>query len=1171
MSSPFQGILTSEGVSNILSAGSNGGALTVTSFSVSATAGDLDPSRTTANSTWYVGAFSPPAIMTDSKIDVSITIPPSSIANPIADLSPIAELYLFANVSGGAEFLLAIIRPPDNIPIIYSDIVEYVIMLEMQFSSDNLTGVFNFIYNAGDVEAHNLDPNAHQRRWVLKAGDTMEGALHEAVATSKASVSGVLSLDETSNSFIATGIEAITSITGTGWTKGVAKIRWNTSRVLTHNASSLVLIGAANRTTKIGDIGFYEFTVTGCREISYNPVSGYADRAGDTFTGDVVLNNNTKLVSKNTLGEIKDIAFIDNGNIEQIGSTSLHLNLNSSDDPTAIVSGTQQTIYHTGNLKISNLPSYCVNSGNVDTYGKGNLLYVRNPLDSTVLNFKVGTTEYYSDYNYKYVNRAGAGASSIGYTNNVYTYNGTSQYLAVPKLDTFGTGTWSLQRKIKFNSSGTVQGIMGTGIDGAGFGLSLKRQVTTGKLLLSASSNNTSFDIADGSTLIKGLGTNVFNSTSAYYYIRVSFNGTAYKVDYSLDGITWTNDIQVNNSSVVYKNITQLCLGISGTDYFNGVEDMSGAKFIISENTVFEGDLIYAAPNITVTFPNNRTYEISSIADLTGLDTDGPYKIIIEEDNLIKLENGTYHAIATAVKINYSFTGKLPNIYSAVSPGGYSTSYVGVKGLNSYDLFNGSGTGIYWMGQGSGSYPTDTGGVSTFILNMSTSKTISSITIESRAVSNSTNLDTHTHYAYNVCISFSVDGGSTYGTRTSYALNPGLNTIDIAPTSTNAMKFEFPSVGDVNVGGQHGGYYDVWWVGLSIGSISVIETVSYAGGIITEDYALAASTSTINYTPIQQSPIFTSNTQDGFVLSTTTGDTGTEYLMFDGNNSTTYMFTNGGGAGGTFNYLHVYNPVAFIIKSMQIYSTNAPSQGGVADGIGDFGISGSNDGSTWTYVATIPNYNFNNTVVSIDNNKAYKYYQFNVGINLFGGNQGWHGSYVNEVKFGYTTEYASTPSNVGDYFLNLSSKPNKPFKNLSTGLTERQYLKLGEISKVGGILGAPFTYAYNRKATIQVKNITSGNSDYILAHYLGTTKADVYGYFNNIKGSDDMARHPNGSGGYRIGDGSERYSLLQYFSSLTVVDNNSLQLEVGHDALWMGGKGGIFTGADASVIIEGSF
>ena len=374
MSSPFQGILTQEGVSNILSAGSNGGALTVTSFSVSATAGDLNPSRTTANSTWYAGAFNPPAIMTDSKIDVSITIPPSSIANPIADLSPIAELYLFANVSGGAEFLLAIIHPPDNIPIIYSDIVEYVIMLEIQFSSDNLTGIFNFIYNSGDVEAHDLDPNAHQRRWVLKAGDTMEGALHEAVATSKASISGVLSLDETSNSFIATGTEAITSITGTGWTKGVAKIRWNTSRVLTHNATSLVIIGATNRTTKIGDIGFYEFTVVGCREISYNPVSGYADRAGDTFTGDVTLNNSTKLVSKNTSGDVKNIAFIDTGNVEQIGSTSLHLNLNSSDDPTAVVSGTQQTMYHTGNLKISNLPVYCANSGNVNVDGYADII-----------------------------------------------------------------------------------------------------------------------------------------------------------------------------------------------------------------------------------------------------------------------------------------------------------------------------------------------------------------------------------------------------------------------------------------------------------------------------------------------------------------------------------------------------------------------------------------------------------------------------------------------------------------------------------------------------------------------------------------------------------------------------------------------------------------------------
>ena len=1138
MSSSFTGIITQAGINEILVAGESAGIASISSFAISAVTGSLDPYRVNPNPTWYTGEFNSapeihkgdfigdivsgtnvitnipstsnlniglpvvgegipigtaivsidsPSQITLNKnvtqtssgltfnynvIDISILIPPSSVQLPLADGSLIAEIYLITSMGT----LFGIIQPPDNIPITYSELESYEIDMQLQFTISSSEGTFVFVYTPGNIEAHNLDPNAHQRRWVLKAGDTMLGALHTNTSfTELASANGSLILDETGNSYIVNGSEDIDSITG--WSLGEVTILWNSERTL-KNSDTLQLIDDADRTTTIGDIGVYQFNSTGCIEISYAPIGNYAYKHGNSEV---------------------------NFDVAEPVLDSNAVNLG----------------YFRANSK--SYKTYCVNSGNVDTYGKGLLLYTENPSNNTAINFKVGTTEYYSDYNYGYINKAGAGASTIGYTNNIYTFNGTNQFLTVPKIPTFGTGTWSIQRKIKFNVSGTNEGIMGNGATGSSFGISLQRQITSNKLMLKISSNGTSWDLLDGSTTLKGLGDNAFNSTSSYYWFKVYFNGSSYKVDYSLDGTTWTNDIQVNLPSTINPSLTQLCLGTNGSYFLNGSEDMSGAKFIISENTVFEGDLIYAAPNITVTFPNNRTYEISSIADLTGLSTDGPYKIIIEEDNLIKLENGTYHAIATAVKINYSFTGKLPNIYSAVSPGGYSTSYVGVKGLNSYDLFNGSGTGIYWMGQGSGSYPTDTGGVSTFILNMSTLKTISSVAIESRAVSNSTNLYTHTHYASGVYISFSVDGGSTYGTRTFYALNPGLNTIDIAPTSTNVVKFEFPSVGDVNVGGHHGGYYDVWWVGLSIGSVSVIETVSYAGGIITEDYALAASTSTINYTPIQQSPIFTSNTQDGFVLSGNVPN-GTEYQMFDGNNSTTYMFTNGGWAGGTFNYMTIYNPTAFIMKEIQIYSTNPPSVGGVANGIGNFSVQGSNDGSNWTAVASIPNSNFNNTLVNIDNDIAYKYYLFSVGINLFGGNQGWHGSWVNEVRFGYTTAYTSNNSNVGDYFLNLSSIPNVAMKNIDDiGWIKKQYLKLGEVTKAGGILGTPITYAYNGTYEGAFASYIANNL-YIVNHNIGTDNCNLKVRFSCITAEKN----------YAVGDKLDYYQQGGFSSNWTI-------------------------------------
>lgn len=102
---------------------------------------------------------------------------------------------------------------------------------------------------------------------ISTAGDLMTGALHQANPISLTSASGILTLTEDSNSFIVNGTESITSITG--WASGLFLIRWNTARTLTYNAVSLILQGAVNRMTTIGDIGLYEITASGVREVNY--------------------------------------------------------------------------------------------------------------------------------------------------------------------------------------------------------------------------------------------------------------------------------------------------------------------------------------------------------------------------------------------------------------------------------------------------------------------------------------------------------------------------------------------------------------------------------------------------------------------------------------------------------------------------------------------------------------------------------------------------------------------------------------------------------------------------------------------------------------------------------------------------------------------------------------
>ncbi len=379
MGSPFLGILTTQAISDVLSQPT---LIQVTSFSVSETSGALDPNRTSANPTWYSGIFSSPGIVEDGMITTSVTIPPSTISVPLTDGSLISELYLFASTDGGPEYLFAIIQPPDNTPIVYSDIVKYDIDIQIQFSSGSITNVFEFIYNANEVEDHNLDPDAHQRRWVLKAGDTMLGAFKTAIPVTLSSASGILTLPSTSNNFIVNGTEAITSVIG--WTSGQVTIRWNTVRTITYNATSLITIIDTNRTTQIGDVGIYEFTTAGIREISYAPVGDYARRLGSSTTNFSVADATTQYHAVN-LGQVNA-------------------------------------------LRPDTTVTYSVNNGNTDVNGYGDII---TKINNTEINFKVGGP--YSNMGVTFPNGRYYEISSIP---NVTGINADGSYTVVLKEST---------------------------------------------------------------------------------------------------------------------------------------------------------------------------------------------------------------------------------------------------------------------------------------------------------------------------------------------------------------------------------------------------------------------------------------------------------------------------------------------------------------------------------------------------------------------------------------------------------------------------------------------------------------------------------------------------------------------------------------------------------------
>lgn len=124
-----------------------------------------------------------------------------------------------------------------------------------------------------------------------------------------------------------------------------------------------------------------------------------------------------------------------------------------------------------------------------------------------------------------------------------------SDYLQFPYVWNFGNYNWTLEFQFTTDSDVTTQ----QNIINSYYGVAVA--VASGHFVLSISSNGTSWDIANSST---GSYSVQDNTT---YTLRLSWDGTDYKLAYSLDEETFTNDITVTSSTV--HNATQEYVGAS--------------------------------------------------------------------------------------------------------------------------------------------------------------------------------------------------------------------------------------------------------------------------------------------------------------------------------------------------------------------------------------------------------------------------------------------------------------------------------------------------------------------------------------------------------------------------------------------------------------------------------
>ncbi len=132
--------------------------------------------------------------------------------------------------------------------------------------------------------------------------------------------------------------------------------------------------------------------------------------------------------------------------------------------------------------------------------------------------------------------------------NTCYTFS-SRNYLTLKEPFVPGEKPWEMVFKVTTGTTNAVQTLVGANNNNTySAGLVLQKDANN-LLQLFVSNNGTSWAINNTK------GTKVF-ANGTEYYIKLEYTGSAYKVSWSDDGIDYTEDISVENSSAIYQPAT---------------------------------------------------------------------------------------------------------------------------------------------------------------------------------------------------------------------------------------------------------------------------------------------------------------------------------------------------------------------------------------------------------------------------------------------------------------------------------------------------------------------------------------------------------------------------------------------------------------------------------------
>jgi hypothetical protein len=460
---------------------------------------------------------------------------------------------------------------------------------------------------------------------------------------------------------------------------------------------------------------------------------------------------------------------------------------------------------------------------------------------------------------------------------------------------------------------------------------------------------------------------------------------------------------------------------------------------------------------LVITGKDGKKYIITSILNVTLPTAQGTYIFIIDFTNMSLLQDGTYAAIATAVKMAYSANEASPTKTSNIGQefdcwieDFYPTHQI-INAPNAYQLMdrNTSTSVTFAEGDQSGSWA--------FIVKSN----IGAVAINKVQVEGPGNFGLGGNSIVSI---YGSNNGTTWTSLTSVPSN-GITEIS---NTTPYLYYRFhPNINLV------GGYsqYSTW-----LNNINFWYPVSYSGGKISEGYTYPEAT--LSYTSVI--PTMTSNNSGGFVASGSSIYGGDYYKPFDGITGDAYpLFVYGS---------HDYvldlqfdsakdNIAAYDIKHWDNYVVGWRLQlfyGGAWHIV---------DEQTGKNITTTTRFYFSSTYSGVTK------LRFSTVEPRPGGAFG-----LDLLQLYQTV--SSFPQD-GDFHTLINKIPYDPKKKISGNWLNREYVKIGEGNKAAnGTLGIPRSYAFNRK-TYKKISCPSPNTITDITHDLGTTDIKITAYLVN--------------------------------------------------------------------------